>query len=86
MPNWGDIKDVLLDITETAIEGSASGFVSLTKIGIGLITKGALKDYGSGQPTKRQLSNILSEIKKQGGSCEIIVKDRETLIKVNFQD
>jgi len=86
MLKWEEILNAISEITATAIESSTSGFISLTKIGLTLIGKGVLKDYDSGQPTEKQLKHILSEIKKQGGSCEIIMKGKEILIKVDFQD
>jgi len=85
MSIWESIKDAILDLASTAIEGSISGFVPLSKIGMTLIANGALKDYGSGEATKRQLDQVLAAIKRYGGSCEIKMGGEEILVKVNFQ-
>jgi hypothetical protein len=90
MSLWDSIKDALRDLASTAIEGaiegSTAGFIPLTKIGMTLIANGALKDYGSGEATKRQLDLVLAEIKKYGGSCEIKIDGKEILVRVSFLD
>jgi hypothetical protein len=87
---WDSTKDALRDLAsaaiEGAIEGGASGFIPLTRIGTTLIASGALKDYGSGGATKRQLGLVLAEIRKYGGSCEIKIDGKEIFVRVNFLD
>jgi hypothetical protein len=85
MSLWESIEDAIFNLASAVVEGSASGFISLTRLGIALIANGALKDYGSGSPTERQLKMILAEIKRNGDSCEIKMNGKEILVKVNFR-
>jgi len=86
MSLWDRIKDVLCTLASTTIEGSTSGYFPLTIIGRTLIANGGLQDYRSGEATKQQLALVLAEIKKHGDSCEIKVKGKEIIVRVNFHD
>ena len=66
------------DLTEVDLNGANLSHADLSE--------GYLKDYGKGEPTQKQWEYILSEIKKHSDSCEIIVRNDETIIKVNFNN
>ena len=55
MSVWESIKDALFDLAANVVEGSTSRFIPLSKIGMILVAKGALKDNGHGIATDRQL-------------------------------
>ena len=84
MSLWDAINEVLFTITSATAKGLASGFVPLSEIGAALVRNGALKDYGSGTATRRQLRVVLSEIKRYGGECEIKIKGNEVFIRAKF--
>ena len=86
MSLWEKIKDVLFALTSTVVDGSTSGFIPLSRIGMTLITNGALKDYGSGEATEQQLKLVLAEIRKYADSCEIRMDGKEILIRVIFKE
>ena len=86
MSLWESIKDALFELTSVVVDSSTSGFIPLSRIGMTLVTKGALKDYGSGEATKRQLRMILAEIRRYNDSCEIRMDGKEILVKVNFRE
>ena len=83
MSLWEALNDVLFTLTSAAVKGFTSE-VPLKEIGTALVQNGALNDYGSGTATERQLSAVLSEIKRHGGECEIIIKGKEIHIRAKF--
>ena len=85
MSLWESIKDVLFELASTVIDGSTSGFIPLSRIGMTLVTNGALKDYGSGEATGQQLRKVLAEIRRYADSCEIRMDGKEILVRVNFR-
>jgi len=85
MSLWEKINDVLFTITSAAVKGATSDYVPLQDIGRLLIHSGAIKDYGSGNATRRQLQIILQEIKRNGAdSCEIKINGDLILIRATF--
>ena len=85
MSLWDKINDLLFTLTSATVKGFTSE-VPLKEIGAALVSNGALKDYGSRTATKRQLQVVLSEIKKHGGECEVIIKGNEVYIKIKFSE
>lgn len=85
MSLWESVKDAL-HLASAAIEGSTSGFIPLSRIGMNLVSNGILKDYGSGQATERQLGRVLAEIRKYADSCEIRMDGKEILVRVTFRE